>query len=139
MIEQENGSTVAVIIDPMQSGSDVLASERLFFNALIEADLSALGEILADDFRMIDLGGGRMTRPELSAIIGSGQLRFERVDPVDSEVRFYDSVAIVTGQTSMAGQFDGGAFTARSRYTHVFVERAGKWLLASAQGTPTAT
>jgi hypothetical protein len=35
----------------------------------------------------------------------------------------------------MSGMFDGSAFAAASRYTHVFIEQANGWRLVSAQGT----
>jgi hypothetical protein len=35
----------------------------------------------------------------------------------------------------MAGQGGGQAWSARSRYTHVFVEQKGRWRLVAAQGT----
>jgi hypothetical protein len=35
----------------------------------------------------------------------------------------------------MRGRVGEAAFTASSRYTHVFVLQNGAWLLASAQGT----
>jgi hypothetical protein len=38
----------------------------------------------------------------------------------------------------MAGRMDDAQFSAKSRYTHVFVVDDGRWRLASAQGTPIA-
>jgi len=93
---------------------------------------------LTDDFSLADLSGGLMSKAALIQVVGSGQLHFDAIEPVESVVRFYGSTAIVTGHTQMQGRFGQAAFTVHSRYTHVYVEQEGKLRLASAQGTPIA-
>jgi hypothetical protein len=121
----------------MDTKLDPLATERAFFSALISANLDSLDALLADDFLMIDvLSGSETTKPMLLAAVGSCQVKFEVIDPVESRVRFYSTTtAIVTGRTEMRGRAGEAVFTASSRYTHVFVFQNGAWLLASAQGT----
>lgn len=36
----------------------------------------------------------------------------------------------------MEGRYEGASWSARSRYTHVYIDDQGVWRLASAQGTP---
>jgi ketosteroid isomerase-like protein len=116
--------------------SDPLAAERLFFGALVAADLEALDRVLADDFVLIDvMRGDEIAKAVLVAVLGSGQLRFAAIEPVESRVRRYPGTAVVTGRTSMSGTFDGAPFNASSRYTHVYVQQEGRWRLVAAQGT----
>jgi hypothetical protein len=121
----------------MDTKLDPLAADREFFNALISADLNWLDGLLTDDFLLIDvLTGSEITKPMLLAAVGSSQVKFDAIDPVESRLRTYASTTvIVTGRTEIRGRVGEAAFTASSRYTHVFVLQDGAWLLASAQGT----
>ncbi|HKA53218.1 MAG TPA: nuclear transport factor 2 family protein [Candidatus Binatia bacterium] len=111
-------------------------ADRQFFTALISADVAALDRLLADDFLLIDvMSGSEVTKASLLAVIESGQLRFEAIEPVESLVRLYQTTAVITGRTQMRGRFAEQPFTVSSRYTHVFVEQQGQWRLVTAQGT----
>lgn len=103
-----------------EDDQDPLAAERRFFAALIAADLEDLDRVLADDFVLIDvMRGDEIPKPALVAVLGSGQLRFLAIEPLESRVRRYPGTAVVTGRTHMSGTFDGTPFTTSSRYTHV--------------------
>jgi hypothetical protein len=124
----------------MNEASDPLAAERDFFTALVEAGLEALDWALADDFLLIDvMSGAEITKTSLLAVLGSGQLRFEVIEPTEQRVRRYQATAVVTGRTRMSGRFEGAPFAALSRYTHVYVVQQGRWRLVAAQGTPIAS
>jgi hypothetical protein len=111
-------------------------ADRQFFTSLIAADVAALGRLLADDFILIDvMSGSEVTKSSLLAVIESGQLRFEAIEPVESLVRLYQTTAVITGRTQMRGRFAEQPFIVSSRYTHVFVEQQGQWRLVTAQGT----
>jgi hypothetical protein len=122
----------------MASQSDVLKAESAFFSALVKARIDELERLLTDDFSLADLSGGLMSKAALIQAVGSGQLHFEAIEPIEAVVRFYGTAAIVTGRTRMHGRFGETAFSALSRYTHVYAEQEGTLRLASAQGTPIA-
>jgi hypothetical protein len=123
----------------MADTSDPLAAEREFFTALVEAGLEALDRVLADDLSLIDvMRGTEGTKAALLGALGSGQLRFEVIEPAEQRVRLYRATAVVTGRTRMSGQFGGTPFAVQSRYTHVYVEQHGQWRLVAAQGTTIA-
>lgn len=122
----------------MTNKDEVLAAERRFFDALLEANPVALEEILTDDFLLVDvMMGSVVPKAPLVAAVAEGQVAFRSIDRLEADVRFYGETAVVVGRTQMAGDFGGTAFTASSRYTHVFVKDGG-WRLASAQGTQIA-
>jgi ketosteroid isomerase-like protein len=124
----------------MKQELDPIAADRRFFALLLQASVKGLEELLTDDFLLIDvMSGSEVTRAALLAVIGSGQLTFEAIDPADVRVRVYPATAIVTGRTQMRGQFAGTPFHASSRYTHVYVQQQGEWRLATAQGTQIAS
>jgi hypothetical protein len=121
----------------MDTKPDPLAADRAFFTALISANLNSLDSLLVEDFLLIDvLTGSEITKPMLLAAVGSSQVKFDAIEPVESRLRiFATNTAVVTGRTEMRGRIGEAAFTASSRYTHVFVAQDGHWALASAQGT----
>jgi Domain of unknown function (DUF4440) len=121
----------------MDTKLDPLATERAFFTALISANLDSLDSLLTDDFILIDvLSGSEITKPMLLAALGSSQVKFDSIEPVETRMRAYAAnTAVVTGRTELRGRVGEAAFTASSRYTHVFVMKEGGWVLASAQGT----
>ena len=114
---------------------DVLSLERRFFNGLI-ANVETVEDLMSDDSLLIDvLSGSEVTKGELIAVLRSGQLKFEKIKPLDSRVRFYQDTALVTGSTEMSGRFGNDPFSVLSRYTHVYVKVQESWRLVSAQGT----
>jgi hypothetical protein len=121
----------------MDTKLDPLVTERAFFSALLSGNIEALDSILADDFLMIDLlAGSEITKPMLLAAVGSSQVKFEAIDPVESKTRIYScDTAVVVGRTEMRFRAGESVFSFSSRYTHVFVLQDGSWQLASAQGT----
>src|SRR5689334_12458266 len=103
----------------MNDQTDPLAAEKSFFAALLAGNAAALGEIFTDDFIIIDvMQCYEIPRPALLDVIGSGQLKFESIEPDEQRVRRYGDTAIITGRTQMRGRFGGAQFATRSRYTH---------------------
>jgi hypothetical protein len=122
----------------MPDESQVLAAERAFFAALIGGRPDNLDPLLLEDFTLVDLSGSLVTKSALLLAVGSGQLKFDVIDPVESQVRCYADTAIVVGRTRMEGRFQGEPFTFASRYTHVYRDHEGSARLVAAQGTPIA-
>lgn len=123
----------------MKDESAPLAAEQQFRAALIEGDAEALDRLLAEDFALADLQGGEQPKAALLALIRSGQLNFEAIEPVETRARLYGRTAVITGRTQIRGRFAQTSFAAHSRFTHVFIEQRGRWLLVAAQGTPIAS
>ena len=120
----------------MNDESSPLQAEQQFFAALIRADVKGLDSILGEDFLLIDvMTGSEITKSALLAVVGSGQLKFDAIEQLESRLRMYGETAVVTGRTQMSRRFDERPFTASSRYTHVYVKGQSQWQLVSAQGT----
>ena len=123
----------------MTTESGPIQADDHFFAMLIRGDAAALKAALTDDFILIDvMSGSEFAKAPLLEVIGSGELKFESIEPAERKARMYGNAAVVTGRTQMKMRFGGEAVSANSRYTHVFVKDAGLWRLASAQGTPIA-
>jgi uncharacterized protein DUF4440 len=120
----------------MPNETGPLIADREFFRSLIQPDLESLSSLVADDFMLIDvMRGGEVTKEALLALLRSGQLRFEVIEPSESRARIYQGTAVVTGRTQMRVRFGDTSVEATSRYTHVFVQQQNQWRLVAAQGT----
>ncbi len=75
---------------------DPLATERQFFSTLLEAKLESLDQVLVDDFLRIDVSGSEISKPALLGAVGSGQLKFEAIEVVESRVWLYSGTAVST-------------------------------------------
>ena len=123
----------------MSADSEVIGTERHFFDALLRGDRQGLESILGDDFVLIDvMTGSEIPREVFLDLVGSRKLAFDSIERHDARVRLYDKAAVVTGQTRMSGHYDSQGFQVTSRYTHVYVQSRTGWLLVTAQGTPIA-
>jgi hypothetical protein len=49
--------------------------------------------------------GSEVKKPDLLAVLGSGQLKFEAIQPAESQVRLYGITAVITGRTQMSRRF----------------------------------
>jgi ketosteroid isomerase-like protein len=114
----------------------VLKTEQDFFDALVRADRETLGQILTDDFTIVDVMAGNVVpKQPFIDFVASGGVKFHKIDRLEADARFYGDAAVIVGRTHMEGSFQDQPFTAESRYTHVFVGSNGQWSLAAAQGT----
>src|SRR5262245_50006445 len=94
--------------------------EKEFFDALINADVESLDQILAGNFMLIDvMTGSVVSGKALTEMVKLAQLRFETIDRTEFEVRTYGTAAVITGRTEMLGWYEGQQFRVTSRYTHV--------------------
>jgi len=120
--------------------AELRVADRSFFQALIDGDVAALEELLADHFLIVDVTGGSVhDRAAFLEAIASGAVRFEDIEtfPAETVIRLAgDGTGIVVGRTAMSFSDPEGHITAvSSRYTHVFYANGRGWQLVSAQGT----
>ncbi|MGA9859222.1 MAG: nuclear transport factor 2 family protein [Solirubrobacteraceae bacterium] len=117
-----------------------LDADQAFFAALRSADLWALDALLTGDFTLIDgLSGSLVAREALIRAVADGWIAYAALQAVGEPlVHDYGSAAVVIGLATATDPLDGGGCDVDSRYAHVFVEVAGRWRIASAQGTPLA-
>jgi len=116
----------------MEQEARVLAAERAFFDSLLRGDTDTLDQLLDPAFTMVGINGAVVARHELLGALGAGILTFERMDLLETAVRFHGPAAVVVGRTSMAGRMEGTPFTAASRYTHVYLEHEGGYRFVAA-------
>jgi ketosteroid isomerase-like protein len=142
-------ASAAVRASPNEKGASVLPeagmetvrlADRGFFCALLQRDIPALEELLAADFQIVDVASGSLHgRASFLEAISARAVTFQQIQtfPPERTIQIEGFTAIVTGRTAMAfANAEGQLTLVESRYIHVYQGGAGKWRLASAQGTP---
>jgi ketosteroid isomerase-like protein len=107
--------------------------EHRWVEALERRDAAAVGSILADDFVDTTYRGERRTRSEALAGLTSPQRAATTQELSDVVARVYGTTGIVTGVNNVTGR--NPDFSARLRFTDVFVKSNGVWKAVSAQET----
>jgi ketosteroid isomerase-like protein len=105
--------------------------EQRWLTAAMQHDTAALQTILVDDFVDVTYQGGLRDKADhLKSSLAPGKTK-QTLDGL--KVRVYGDTGIVTGQNTIVA--DDGSFTARVRFTDVFVKQQGVWRAVSAQET----
>jgi ketosteroid isomerase-like protein len=113
----------------------IRALETARGDALLHADTTALGRLIAPDFVEISRLGVQRTRADNIGDIASGALRLLTIRYDSLNVRVYGDVAVLTGIADNTGLFRGFPFAGKIRYTRVFVRRDGQWRAVLMQQT----
>ncbi len=112
--------------------TQLLSLEQHWLDAAMQRDDAALRAILADDF--VDVTYQGQLRDKADHLKSSLAPAKTRQTLEELKVRLYGDTGIVTGLNTITAL--DGSFTARIRFTDVFVKRAGRWQAVSAQETP---
>ena len=102
--------------------------ERQWFDAMAQQDMDALGRLMADDYLATNHQGIASNKADT---LEQFKLTALRIEPQASgeKVRVLGTTAIITGQATVDGQRE-------ILYTQVWVNRLGRWRIASWQSTP---
>ncbi len=110
-----------------EAEEELLKLEKAFAEAIVKNDLEGIGQLVADDWIIIDPDGGIVDRTRFFEVIKSGALTHDMMESEDFRVRIYGDSAVVTGITRTKGKFMGQEFSTQERATDVFVKRDGRW------------
>lgn len=118
---------------PAETGDaqQLLTLEQRWLTAAMQRDTKTLKDILADDFVDVTYQGGLRDKADhLKSSLAPSKTK-QTLEEL--KVRVYGDTGIVTGQNTIVA--DDGSFTARVRFTDVFVRQQGMWRAVSAQET----
>jgi hypothetical protein len=116
------------------SRKEAAETEASFHQALLAADVKKLSSLMDDTFIWIHSAGESMTRQQLLDQLGSGQLKYSKLETNNVTVAVYADAAVVRGvsprqRSSIAAtggsSSDISPFTAL--YTLTLVNRGGAW------------
>ena len=111
----------------MTAEEELLKLEKEFAEAIVKNDLDGIGQLITDDWIIIDPKGEIVDRTRFFEVIESGALAHDTMESEDFRVRVYGDSAVVTALTRTKGKFMGQEFSTQERATDVFVKREGQW------------
>lgn len=113
------------------------ATERERLRALVAADLAVADRLHADDFQLINPGGGVLSKEQYLGGIASGYLNYRVWEPdSDIDVRLYDGVALIRYRSRLHMSLDGAEGALRHYWhTDAYEQRDGRWQVVWSQAT----
>ena len=115
--------------------SEVLKTDDARIRARAAGNVAALGRIYADDYSLITAEGDVRTRQDQLGELRSGKLHFAPLVPLERKVRMFGDVALVVSRDPAGIVRNGQQIGGDLRMVRVYVRRAGRWQLVSAQAT----
>jgi ketosteroid isomerase-like protein len=123
---------------------EVRASVSAFGRAFVEADVSVLETLLAQDYIHVNgRSGSVLSRDEWlkwvesrRTELNSGKLMIDSYSVGDVKVQVYGEAAVVTGVVHSSGHREGALFTSGVRFTNVWVVQGGAWRRAAFHDSP---
>src|SRR5260370_35927184 len=110
-------------------------TERERLRALVEGNMEVAHQLHADDFQLINPGGGSLSKEQYLGGIVSGQLKYLVFEPDAIEVRVHRDAAVIRYQSNIqilvAGPLHGGRFW----HTDSYEKRDGRWQAVWSQAT----
>ena len=113
----------------------VRATQAARFQAMLDADVAALDEVLADDLVYAHTTGTIDTKASMIENIRSGAVNYELIEPTDTKIRLFGEVAVVTGSANMQVSAGDQVHQLLIRFIEIYVAKDDNWWLVSWQST----
>ncbi|MGA9527750.1 MAG: nuclear transport factor 2 family protein [Terriglobales bacterium] len=101
--------------------------------ALMNADVEALSQILAEDYVQYGEAGQPMTRQQILDNFRIGAVRYPSIVSTGRTIRLLGEMAFVHGSELDEVECDGKRSRVRYMYLDVLMKREGKWKLVASQ------
>jgi hypothetical protein len=114
-----------------QQEHTILDLSKKKFQWMIAMNYDSLEPVLDDRMIFIHSNGWGETKSEFIQDIKSGKLRYTAIDVLEASARVYPGSAVVIGRGKFTVKLDGNALEFDLKYTEFYVQKNGRWLLAS--------
>ncbi len=101
------------------------------FQWMIAMNFDSLESVLDDRMVFIHSNGWPETKTEFINDIKSGKLRYKSIEVVEASARMYQGSAVIIGRGKFKVALDGKDLDLELKYTEFYIQKNGKWLLAS--------
>ena len=115
--------------------AQVSATQAARFQAMTNADVDALNDVLADDLVYAHTTGTIDSKSSMIENIGSGAADYEQIEATDSRIRLFSDVAVVTGSANLRVSVGDQVHQVFIRFIEVYAFRDDQWRLVSWQST----
>lgn len=121
----------AVARDDIRTEKAVIQTLHRACEAYERGDVTAMEELLTEDFTLTNSAGTVTTRQDDIELARTGAVRYEVFRNKDMKARLHGDAAIVTGRTVVKGNSGKNAFEAEFQFTDTLVLQDGRWRVAS--------
>lgn len=112
---------------------EIHQAEERRYQAMMEGDLGALANLLADELLYHQPTGQVVDKAGVLQEIRSGRVKYHQARRSEVRVQVYGGVATAMGLTHLDLELKGERRQVLLRYLNVWVARDGRWQLASRQ------
>jgi hypothetical protein len=113
--------------------ADLAAAARAFDAAQVGQDRPVLEQLLAADFLLLNGAGRTENKDSFVSDLTDPAVRQDPFTVSDPVAQVWDSGAVLGGTILFSGSDHGKPFSARTRFTNVWVKRDGRWQLVYVQ------
>ncbi len=113
----------------------LLALERMWNEAQVTGDSSALATMVADPFIDTEYDGQVSDRQKFLSDIRDPQFKPSAMNIQDVKVSFFQNTAIVTGTYHTKGQYSGKPYEHFGRFTDTWINQGGTWMCVASHSS----
>ena len=118
---------------------EVLQADAARVKALVENDVDALEQLLADDLTYVHSNGMLDTKESYIGGLRSGHSRYLTMDMSDVEVRSFGDSALINAKFNARVKVGDREVNPQPRVLIAYAKRDGRWQMVAWQSTPIAT
>ena len=119
------------------NGQKVIDLDRQRMTAMAQKDIAKLNELIADDLVYTHSSARLDTKQSLIGAMEAGRTVYTAVVPSDVKAQEYGDTVVLTGTARISVNSGGNAMNFGVRFTDVWVNKGGKWQMATWQSTRT--
>jgi ketosteroid isomerase-like protein len=112
---------------PSPIPADLAARVHAYDEAQIKGDKSALEDLLADDYVLVNSRGKRQGKVDLIGDYTKPGFKLEPFTVAEPVELVWRDGAVMGGVATLRGVDDGQAFEVRLRFSDIWARRNGKW------------
>jgi ketosteroid isomerase-like protein len=117
------------------AAAEVKIADAHYNQALERSDISALREMIVDNYVFTDPTGRVSDKEQVIQAIESGRIKIQSQTTRDVRVRVFGNTVIETGLLTSVAMRDGRNSGGTFRFTRVWIKRAGRWRTVAFQET----
>jgi hypothetical protein len=125
------GMTSLIAMSQTAQEQRIIDLSKKKFQWMIAMNFDSLESVLDDRMVFIHSNGWPETKTEFINDIKSGKLRYKSIDVVEASARMYQGSAVIIGRGKFKVTLDGKDLELELKYTEFYIQKNGKWLLAS--------
>ncbi|MDR6809264.1 ketosteroid isomerase-like protein [Dyadobacter sp. BE34] len=129
-------SLAALAQDNAPQPIDGTDCSNLFFQAMLDENAAAVGNLISNDFTVTNYNGQTIDGRALQQAIGQGYIIVDSGMLTGTRTRTYGDVAVVQGFWNVSARIQNNGFSGNVAYTSVCVRSGGKWKVTTVQLTP---